>query len=132
MEEQCWLLLCVGSARLPLDGSSTLGLTILPSQFGVTSKHAEGPLCPTLLTINKEIKALLRGAEHAEQAAPRAGGWRGKAWGPAMCPGCDCGSGVSVSLQESFWGGVTSTGLFLLGKILSVHLLLSPSSSHCF
>uniref|UniRef100_A0A8C3URM1 CUB and zona pellucida-like domain-containing protein 1 n=1 Tax=Catharus ustulatus TaxID=91951 RepID=A0A8C3URM1_CATUS len=44
-----------------------------------------------------------------------------------MCPGCDCGSGVPVSLQEPFWGGVT-TGLFLLGKILSVQLLLSPSN----
>ncbi|XP_031972413.1 LOW QUALITY PROTEIN: deleted in malignant brain tumors 1 protein-like [Corvus moneduloides] len=34
-----------------------------------------------------------------------------------------------VSLQEPVWGGVTPRGQLLLGKMLSVHLLLSPYSS---
>lgn len=54
--------------------------------------------------------------------------------GPAqyLCAGSDCGSGVSVPLQELFLGEVTPRGLLLLGKMLSVHLLLSPYSSQYF
>uniref|UniRef100_A0A8C3XGN5 Deleted in malignant brain tumors 1 protein n=1 Tax=Cyanoderma ruficeps TaxID=181631 RepID=A0A8C3XGN5_9PASS len=67
---------------LPLDGSSTVCLTVPSSQFGVTSKQAEGPPCPTLLTIDKGDQGLtdVRCCTCRTQAAPWAGGWRGKAW----------------------------------------------------
>lgn len=83
MEEQGWLLLSVFSARVSLDDSRTICFTIPSSQFGVTNKREgplcpcpEGPVCPTLLTINKGDQDPVA---HAEQAAPWAGGWRGKA-----------------------------------------------------
>lgn len=65
-------------------------------------------------------------------------GWwvKGKAWrcshtGTCSVSSC-CGSCVSVSFQDPFWGGVTPRGQFLFGKMLSVHLLLSPYSSQYF